>query len=172
MTAVGEWLRQIVLIVMFAVVADLLLPNKEMQRYVRMVLGLAVIAAMLQPLHMIVQTGWSDRLAGAAASEVLAGNSNDASSASVSQFESVLQSEQTAQTNRYLASTLKADIASKFQAHVSSVQITGAPGDASFAVTVTITDAPGEAKQIQDFVATAMALPKQRVTVKTGEEAE
>lgn len=167
MTAVGEWLRQIVLIVMFAVIADLLLPNKEMQRYMRMVLGLAVIAAMLQPLHVLVQSGWSDRLAGAAASEVLSGTNSDANSASVKEFEAVVESEQTRQANQYLAQSLTSDIEAKFGVPVSSVHIQGQVGTGALRVDVDVPSYAGDPAEVQDFVASTLAIPAKRVNVTT-----
>jgi stage III sporulation protein AF len=166
MTAIGEWLKQIILIVMFAVIADLLLPNKEMQRYVRMVLGLAVVAAMLQPIHAIVQNGWSDRLANAAASEVMAGGTTDASTDSVRHFQSVLESEQTAEANRFLADELKAQIETKFGVRVLSVHVSGRTGSGPVSVTITLADGDA-AREVQSYVADTMDITTNRVTVTT-----
>lgn len=48
-----DWLRQLVMIVLTAVLLDLFLPSTSSQRYVRMVMGLLIIAVMLQPLWKI-----------------------------------------------------------------------------------------------------------------------
>ena len=40
--ALGVWLRQVVAAVLLAALIDLLLPNRTMQRYVRLVAGLFI----------------------------------------------------------------------------------------------------------------------------------
>jgi stage III sporulation protein AF len=71
MTALGEWLKQLIMVVLLAVFADLLLPTKAMQKYVRVVMGLAVIAVILQPLTPLFSGDWAGRLADYATGMVL-----------------------------------------------------------------------------------------------------
>ncbi|MFD1428066.1 stage III sporulation protein AF [Kroppenstedtia sanguinis] len=44
------WLKQIVVLVLLAVFMDLLLPNNSMDRYVKLVMGLLIILAMISPI--------------------------------------------------------------------------------------------------------------------------
>ncbi|TYP77872.1 stage III sporulation protein AF [Paenibacillus methanolicus] len=44
------WLRQIIAVVLLAGIVDLLLPNKAMQRYVRLVAGLIILLTILSPI--------------------------------------------------------------------------------------------------------------------------
>jgi stage III sporulation protein AF len=46
----SEWLKQIVIIVLIASFVDLLLPNRSMQRYVKLVISLFVLISILNPL--------------------------------------------------------------------------------------------------------------------------
>jgi len=77
MEALGGWLKQIVLVVLLATFIDLLLPNRTMQRYVKLVVSLFILMTILSPvmqlfgssanLRMLAATvdGWS--VAGTAA---------------------------------------------------------------------------------------------------------
>ncbi|WP_052703145.1 stage III sporulation protein AF [Paenibacillus beijingensis] len=49
------WLRDIIAIVLLAAIIDLLLPNKAMQRYVRLVVGLIILLTILTPIMRIFQ---------------------------------------------------------------------------------------------------------------------
>lgn len=44
------WISNIVLIILFAVIVDLLIPNNSFQKYIKMVIGLLLILAILNPL--------------------------------------------------------------------------------------------------------------------------
>jgi stage III sporulation protein AF len=71
MEALGGWLKQIILVVLLATFIDLLLPNRTMQRYVRLVVSLFILMTILAPvlqllgsnanLRMLAATvdGWS-----------------------------------------------------------------------------------------------------------------
>lgn len=49
------WLRQIIAVVLLAGIVDLLLPNKAMQRYVRLVAGLIILLTILSPIIGLLQ---------------------------------------------------------------------------------------------------------------------
>jgi len=71
MEALGLWLKQIILVVLLATFIDLLLPNRTMQRYVKLVVSLFILMTILSPvlrwfgggadLRMLAATveGWS-----------------------------------------------------------------------------------------------------------------
>lgn len=50
MAALGEWLRQIIVVVLIAAFIDLLLPNRSMQRYVKLVVSLFILMTILSPV--------------------------------------------------------------------------------------------------------------------------
>lgn len=50
----GDWIRQIVLILFIATFIDLLLPNSSLERYVKLVMGLIIIMAILQPILQLI----------------------------------------------------------------------------------------------------------------------
>lgn len=56
------WLQQIIAVVLLAGFIDLLLPNKSMQRYVRLVAGLIVLLTILTPIIRVLQGDFSAKL--------------------------------------------------------------------------------------------------------------
>ncbi|GAE31871.1 stage III sporulation protein AF [Halalkalibacter hemicellulosilyticus] len=53
MASLTGWLTTIILIILLATILELMLPNSHMQRYVKLVVGLLLLVAMLQPLLSI-----------------------------------------------------------------------------------------------------------------------
>lgn len=58
----SDWLRDIIAVILLAVLVELLLPNKAMQRYARLVVGLFILLTILSPILKLMQTNISDRL--------------------------------------------------------------------------------------------------------------
>ncbi|MFC4617954.1 stage III sporulation protein AF [Camelliibacillus cellulosilyticus] len=56
MSAIYEWIGQIILLIMLAMILELLLPNDSFRRYVKMVIGLVLIIALLTPIFKVVKT--------------------------------------------------------------------------------------------------------------------
>ncbi|MBM7646327.1 stage III sporulation protein AF [Scopulibacillus daqui] len=54
MSFISNWLTQIILIIMFAIILELLLPNDNFQKYVKMVVGLIIIIALLNPIMKLL----------------------------------------------------------------------------------------------------------------------
>jgi len=50
MAWLGEWLGQVLAVLLLAAVVDLLVPGKAYERYTRLALGLIILTAMLGPL--------------------------------------------------------------------------------------------------------------------------
>lgn len=50
MTFLGEWLKEIIVIVLIAVFIDLLLPNRAMERYVKFVVSLLILLTLISPV--------------------------------------------------------------------------------------------------------------------------
>ncbi|HHY73087.1 MAG TPA: stage III sporulation protein AF [Bacillus bacterium] len=57
------WVTNIILFVLFAVIIDLLLPNSNLQRYTKMVIGLLLIVIILNPVFKIFNANMEDILA-------------------------------------------------------------------------------------------------------------
>lgn len=49
MESFGDWIRSIVVLIVFAVFAELLIPRSSMQNFIRVVIGLLIMATILSP---------------------------------------------------------------------------------------------------------------------------
>lgn len=61
--ALARWLQQIIAVVLLASLADLLLPNRVMQRYVRLVAGLFILLTLITPLLQWTRGDFDTKLA-------------------------------------------------------------------------------------------------------------
>jgi stage III sporulation protein AF len=52
--SISIWLKQVVLLVLLATFIDMLLPNQALSRYVKLVMGLLIILAILNPILAIL----------------------------------------------------------------------------------------------------------------------
>lgn len=52
---IGQWIKQIILLILIATFLDLLLPNSGMRRYVKLVVGLLLILVILSPVLELFQ---------------------------------------------------------------------------------------------------------------------
>ncbi|ADU29969.1 stage III sporulation protein AF [Evansella cellulosilytica] len=63
MGIITSWITNIILLILFATILELLLPNSKMQRYVKLVVGLMLLMVMLNPILSIFQNdpeAWLD----------------------------------------------------------------------------------------------------------------
>lgn len=60
MDTLALWLKKIVLLVLLATVLDLLLPNTELQRYVKLVMGLIILLVILSPILTLISPHITD----------------------------------------------------------------------------------------------------------------
>ena len=58
------WTQQLVFLILFVTVVEMILPAGELRRYTKMILGLVVILAILDPLLQFVRTGLDGSVAG------------------------------------------------------------------------------------------------------------
>ncbi len=62
MDALAGWLKQLIAVVLLASLVDLMLPNRTMQRYVRLVAGLFVLLAILTPVMQVLRGDFGERI--------------------------------------------------------------------------------------------------------------
>lgn len=55
MAFIIEWIKQIILFVLLAIIIDLLLPSNKMRKYIQLVVGLMIILMFLKPLFTVIQ---------------------------------------------------------------------------------------------------------------------
>lgn len=59
MDVLTEWVKHVLLIVLFATSVELLLPHNNMQRFIRFILGLYIMITILNPFISIVEKSFS-----------------------------------------------------------------------------------------------------------------
>jgi len=59
----SEWITNIVLFILLAIIIEMLLPNSSMQKYVKMVIGLLLIVIILNPLFAILSSDIDEMMA-------------------------------------------------------------------------------------------------------------
>lgn len=57
-----EWLRNIIAVILLAVIVDMLLPNKTMQRYARLAIGLIMLLTILSPILYLLKQDFGKKL--------------------------------------------------------------------------------------------------------------
>lgn len=62
MSFLGEWLKEIIFIVLIAVFIDLLLPNRSMERYVKFVVSLIILLTLLSPVMKLLSPMSAEKL--------------------------------------------------------------------------------------------------------------
>ncbi|MCE5287356.1 MAG: stage III sporulation protein AF [Pelosinus sp.] len=60
MGAVTIWVKNIILVILFASFTELLLPNTSMKRFIRVIMGIFIMLAILNPILYFFQTEQSD----------------------------------------------------------------------------------------------------------------
>ncbi|MGN7402225.1 stage III sporulation protein AF [Cytobacillus praedii] len=73
MDFIKEWITNIILFVLLATVIDMLLPNSNLQKYIKMVTGLLLIAIILTPILKLVSNDFEEVLASIPALEASGG---------------------------------------------------------------------------------------------------
>ncbi|NEZ41613.1 stage III sporulation protein AF [Paenibacillus alvei] len=63
MSWLSQWMKEIIMIIMLATFIDLLLPNRSMQRYVKLMLSLIILLTLLSPVLKLFDAKLADQLA-------------------------------------------------------------------------------------------------------------
>ncbi|MFD1675027.1 stage III sporulation protein AF [Alicyclobacillus fodiniaquatilis] len=177
MIAIGVWLKHIILIVLVSVIADLLLPTKSMQKYVRAVLGIAIIAAMIQPLAPMYQRDWAKQVAEQAINEITRANGSTGvlggtsanEDTSFAAYRQQLQSQTSAESDRLLADAASAALVPSERAHVTHLQIENAQNPDEMIVTVKLDTSDHAITQaIVQSLARTLHVDSRQVTVQIG----
>jgi stage III sporulation protein AF len=129
MEFVGGWLKQIILLVLIATFFDLLLPNHSMERYVKLVMGLLIILAILNPIFSLLDKNLD--LSSFAPEKSAVPDGNVTALSTIRREGEALQKTQDrlilSQVKRKMADTIKQDVEKHFDVTVqkSEVDISG-----------------------------------------------
>ncbi|RAP76488.1 stage III sporulation protein AF [Paenibacillus montanisoli] len=154
MTWLAVWLQQIIAVVLLAGFIDLLLPNKAMQRYVRLVAGLIILLTILTPIIRLLQGDFNARLDQQVESWVKGGAAMQFHMPTIEDIQQQAkdmqrkqQSAAAALTEQKLAESMKDGIAQSTGLQVAAVQVKlglNQAGQADKIEGVTVTLAPRE----------------------------
>lgn len=103
-----EWVTNIILFILLATVIDMLLPNSSMQKYVKMVVGLLLIAIILTPIFKLISSDFEASLSSIPALQ-LPGGKNMKNEIELKKKE--IQAEEHAYILEQMAVQLKKDVA-------------------------------------------------------------
>ncbi len=168
LTALGAWLKELVMMVLLAVFADLLLPTKSMQKYVRTVLGLGIIAVIVQPVVPLLNPNWANQIAQMAVSEMADSNTTKTQGETVtaSDYATTLQNEQQSAANHMVENQLMSVLPDQFRKSVASITVTGAASGTN-ATRVAIVRMPGTvtSKELQDWASNLLGISTGQISV-------
>ncbi|WP_257348030.1 stage III sporulation protein AF [Pseudalkalibacillus decolorationis] len=126
MSFIYEWITNIILIILLATVLELLLPSSAFQKYIKVVIGLLLIMAILNPLIQLMSVDFTDELASLQAGS----NSieNEKMKNSIEKKKSEIQASQDAYKLNQVAVLLKKKVDSKkleetFEKRVKDVEV-------------------------------------------------
>ncbi|GEO25792.1 hypothetical protein AAC03nite_15770 [Alicyclobacillus acidoterrestris] len=170
MTMLGEWMKQLIIIVMISIIADMLLPTKAMQKYVRAVLGIAIIAAMIQPITPFFRQDWADKMATAAADEMLKDSSSGAdttSNQSIVNYQHTLETQEASETNTMVADAILESLPKELRAHVVHLAVSNASTPAHLLATVDVdTTNSTVCTQIRQHIKNTLEVSESQVVVR------
>jgi stage III sporulation protein AF len=175
MTALGEWLKQLILIVILAVFADLLLPTKAMQKYVRVVMALAIIASMLQPILPFFDREWPNKVAESLTQQLTNDSTRSSTvpttSVDIQRLKETMSEEQSAVANRLVGREVAAMVEGQFNCRVNKVDVSGANEGVSRLRIQVFTEPIGsrQSQQIRAWLSSQLHVELSQISVETGE---
>jgi len=150
----AKWLEQVIAVVLLAGFVDLLLPNKAMQRYVRLVAGLLILLTILSPVVRLLQGDYGTKL-----DDSIDGWFHDAPPASQVKMPTLQDIQRDGQTLRRQEQASAAALTERKLAEAMRVQIGKQTGLDVEAVTVQLNGSVGDAPDVQ-AVAVTLAAPQ------------
>lgn len=136
LAAVTDWVRNIALVVLFASFLELLLPTSGMQRFVRVIMGLLILLAILNPVVDALQSRFAPEV------PALGGQGGPAADRVRNGAEAVVR-----ERDRLAVELYKRDLARQIRAVVTAVD-----GVADARVAVTVAQAAGRAGALEKVV--------------------
>lgn len=119
-----EWIMNIVVFILLAMIVDMLLPNSNMKKYTKMVIGLLLIAIILTPLLNVVSKDF-DQIFTSLTDKSFINNSEIENSIEMKKKE--IQASQAAYTLKYTENQLKKDVEEelieRFGKNIQSIEI-------------------------------------------------
>ena len=175
MTGFADWLKQLVFTVVLATLADMVMPGKTLQPYLRTVLGLAIIATMIQPLLPMLHTNWADQVATQAEQEFANAGQTATGKLAVqgvplTTIRQQLQSQTQTMADDGLATEIRQAVEVRFHCTVNHVHVAGLTDTTvPLSVSLTVTNSSSASlPTIQQYVAQLLEVNSKQITVQLG----
>ncbi|MBP1934178.1 stage III sporulation protein AF [Ammoniphilus resinae] len=124
--AISGWLQGIILLILLASLLDLILPNSGVQRYVKFVMGLLILLAIITPIMQIFKTDLSPEKLALKILQMNSGNTQEGLhqvSANASKLASENDKDVQVFVQEQLASLIKEKVQEDFGITVSSIKL-------------------------------------------------
>jgi stage III sporulation protein AF len=149
-------LAQLIVIVVISIVAEMLLPTRATEKYVRAVLGVAMIAAMINPIVPLLKGQSAKALASTAASLFQGAPAAPATPSSASletSYQQTLDHEEETSADRLVAASLRSTLPAALRNDISSIEIENAMTPSDMLIRVRL---DGGGKTTEDDVTDAI----------------
>ncbi len=124
------WLKKLILLVLLAAFLDLILPNTNLQRYVKMVMGLIILITIMSPLFTIFNLSQDDlALKMSRYQESLDNPADPQWKKLTNQLLSTQDGQVTGYVKQQMENLLRAQVSSQFGVAVGKVEVTIAPDE-------------------------------------------
>lgn len=144
MSWLGQWLKEIIMIILLATFIDLLLPNRTMQRYVKLMLSLIILLTLLSPVLRLFDAKVTDELAEQwntmLSSGTQAAGNERTSLANIQQQGEQLARERQADALRLAALEIKSRMKEQLSAALRSSDESGSESDSQQALHAEVAD--------------------------------
>lgn len=77
MDTLSAWIKQIILLVLFATFLELLIPSNNYKKFIKVIMGLLILVAILQPVLNLMQNQWDETSSAEVTARNIADNKED-----------------------------------------------------------------------------------------------
>ncbi len=155
------WITNIIVLILLATVLELLLPNSSMQRYVKMVIGLMLMAVILSPVLTIFTKDFDSLLRSAT---IDGSTENKEMENAIESKKSEIQASNTAYIEEQMAVQMKSqvekELREQFNLEISSValDLTEVDGEKNIDHIIVTVNEAGSDKSVSDIEAITVSL--------------
>ncbi|MGA9290215.1 MAG: stage III sporulation protein AF [Anaerobacillus sp.] len=162
MDMITGWITNIIVLILLATVLELLLPNSSMQRYVKMVIGLMLMAVILSPVLSIFTNDFDSMLRSATLDS---STENKKMENAIESKKSEIQASNAAYIEEQMAVQMKSqvekELREQFNLEISSValDLTEVDGEKNIDHIIVTVNEAGSEKSVSDIEAVTVSLP-------------
>ncbi|TKD70067.1 stage III sporulation protein AF [Pseudalkalibacillus hwajinpoensis] len=161
MSILTGWVTNIIVLILLATVLELLLPNSSMQRYVKMVIGLMLMAVILSPVLTIFSKDFNSMLRSATTNDF---NRSTELENTIESKKSEIQASNAAYIEEQMAVQLKSqvekELRERFNLQISSIalQLTEEEGEKNIDQIAVMVEEAATDQSVSDIEAVSVSL--------------